>query len=132
MRARYAEVWTEALDAEHASLERDRVARSYRRMLVLTDEMVGRLERRNLAGQRALDEVMERDIATTLEVLPPPARGRFHRTGLVQEALDGMFEVQAELMGVLQRTLHWGRVLSSDTMDGEDAAAGGRRARRTA
>src|SRR5260370_35735803 len=102
MRGRYAEVWTDALDAEQATMERDRVERRYRGMVALTDELLGRLERRNLAGQRTLDGVVNRDIARALGALPPGARGRFPRTTLVQEALDGIFDVQAELMGVLQ------------------------------
>jgi hypothetical protein len=132
MRGRYAEVWFDAIGAEHASLGKDSVERHYRRMLALTDEVLGRLERRNLAGQRALDEVMRRDLARTLDALPPRARARFHHTAVVQEALDGMFEVQVELMGVLQRMLHWSRVLSTDAYDGEDATDGRPQARRTA
>jgi hypothetical protein len=132
MRGRYMEVWTDALDAEHAAIERDRVERSYRGMLALTDQVLGGLERRNLAGQRALDDVMQRDLARILDELTPGARARFPRTVLVQEALDGIFAVQAELMGVLQRMLHWSRVLSTDARDDEDAAADEPRARRTA
>jgi hypothetical protein len=131
MRGRYAEVWTDALDAEQAAIERDRIERRYRGMLALTDELLGRLERRNLAGRRTLDDVMERDIARTLGTLTPVARGRFPRTTLVQEALDGIFDVQAELMGVLQRMGHWSRVLSTNAHD-EDAAADEPRERRTA
>jgi hypothetical protein len=131
MRGRYAEVWTDALDAEQAAIERDRVERRYRGMLALTDELLGRLERRNLAGQRALDDVMKRDIARTLGALTPGARGRFPRTTLVQEALDGIFDVQGELMGVLQRMGHWSRVLSTN-VHGEDAAADEPQERRTA
>jgi hypothetical protein len=131
MRGRYAEVWTDALDAEQATIEKDRVERRYRGMLALTDELLGRLERRNLAGQRTLDDVVNRDIARTLGALTPGARGRFPRTTLVQEALDGIFDVQAELMGVLQRMVHWSRVLSANLHD-EDAAADEPRERRTA
>jgi hypothetical protein len=131
MRGRYAEVWTDALDAEQAAIERDRVERRYRGMLALTDELLGRLERRNLAGQRTLDDVEKRDIARTLGALTPGARGRFPRTTLVQDALDGIFDVQSELMGVLQRMGHWSRVLSTNVRD-EDAAADEAQERRTA
>jgi hypothetical protein len=117
MQGRYADVWSDALDAEQAALEQHRLERSYRTMLTLTDQVLGQLEQRNLSGQRELDEVMKRDIARTLGEVTARARSRFPRTSLVQEALDGMFEVQGELMLVLQRMLHWDRLLASVPWD---------------
>ena len=119
MQGRYAETWTDALDAEHAAVERHRVERAYRNMLALTDAVLGQLEQRNLKGQRELDEVVRRKIERTLAELTPQARGRYPRTNLVQGALDGIFEVQGELMLVLQRMLHWDRVLATVPWESE-------------
>ncbi|HXM58537.1 MAG TPA: hypothetical protein VOB72_24260 [Candidatus Dormibacteraeota bacterium] len=112
-RSRFANVWSDAIAAEAAALEQHRVERQYRRMLALTDGVLGRLEQRNLAGQEELDEVIQRDIARTLSVLPPDARGRFPQATSVQQALDGIFEVQEALLHVLQRMLHWDRLLAA-------------------
>ena len=110
--SRFGNVWIDAIAAEAAALEQHKVERQYRRMLALTDRVLTSLEQRNLNGQRELDEVMRRDIARTLSVLPPDARGRFPHATRVQEALDGIFDVQETLVHVLQRMLHWDRLLS--------------------
>lgn len=86
--------------------------REYRRMLALTDELLAHLEQLNLRGQRDLDAATQRDIARTMGELTPRARGRFPRSNTVQQALDGLFEVQEELMLPLQRMLHWDPLLS--------------------
>jgi len=86
--------------------------REYRRMLALTDKLLGHLEQLNMSGQRDLDAATQRDIATMLGELTPRARGRFPRAHTVQQALDGLFEVQEELMLPLQRMLHWEPLLS--------------------
>jgi len=111
--SRYAEVWTETVDAETAVREQRRVERSYRHMLGLTDQMLGELERLNLAGQRVLDEETRRRIALALVEVEPPARDRFPSANTVQEALDGMFDVQEDLLLILQRMVHWDRLLAS-------------------
>ncbi len=110
---RFADVWTDAVASEAAALERHKVERSYRRMLALTDGILGKLEQRNLANQRELDEMLQRQIARALALLAPDARDRFPGATTVQEALDGIFEVQEALLLVLQRLLHWDRLLAS-------------------
>jgi hypothetical protein len=132
MPGRYAEVWTDALDAELEALEQHRVERAYRTMLALTDRVLGQLEQRNMDGQQKLDEVMRRDIARTLAGLTPRARSRFPRTSRVQEALDGIFDVQGELMIVLQRMVHWDRLLATGPWEVEDEADDRQPARRSA
>jgi hypothetical protein len=128
---RFANTWTEAFAAEAAVQEQRRIERSYRHMLALTDGVLGQLEQRNLAGQPDVDNVLRRHIERTLAELPPRARCRFPETQTVQQALDGIFEVQEELLVVLQRMLHWDRLLSApwegDSHDADDV-----RARRTA
>ncbi len=131
MQGRFADVWSDVLETERAALERQKVERRYRRMLALTDVVLRRLEQRNLTGQRDLDQVMQRNIARTLQELTPQAQGRFPATTSVQEALDGIFEVQEELMVVLQRILHWDRVVTASSWDGEKGT-GKVLARRTA
>jgi hypothetical protein len=111
--SRYAEVWTETIEAEEAIREQRRVERDYRRMLGLTDRLLGRLEQLNLAGRRELDEDTRRDIALTLLDISEPARDRFPPTNGVQEALDGMFDVQESLLLTLQRMVHWDRLLAT-------------------
>jgi hypothetical protein len=113
VKGRFADVWSDAIAAEAAALERHKIERSYRRMLAMTDGVLGGLEQRNLAGQRELDEVIRREIARTLTSLPPEARRRFPAATTVQEALDGTFEVQEALLLVLQRMLHWDRLLAA-------------------
>jgi hypothetical protein len=117
VQTRYANAWADAISAEAAGLERRRIERGYRRLLALTDEVLGRLEERNMAGERNLDQVVRRHIARTLDSLPPRARARFRNTNRVQEALDGIFEVQEELMLVLQRMLHWDRLLADQPLE---------------
>ena len=112
VQGRFADVWTDAIAAEAAALERHKIERSYRRMLAMTDAVLGGLEQRNMAGQRELDEVIRREIARTLSSLPPDARARFPAATTVQEALDGIFDVQGALLLVLQRMLHWDRLLA--------------------
>ena|SRR5690348_17109838 len=106
----FAGAWADKLSADVAALERYREERRLRRMLALTDVVLGQLEQRNLSGQRELDRGMRRQIARTLAMLTPDARLRFPTATTVQEALDGMFDVQAAIMVVLQRMLHWDRV----------------------
>lgn len=110
---RFADVWSDTIAAEAAALERHKIERSYRRMLAMTDGVLGGLERRNLSGQRELDEMMRREIARTLSCLPPDARDRFPAAKTVQQALDGIFDVQEALLLVLQRMLHWDRLLAA-------------------
>lgn len=86
--------------------------REYRRMLAMTDKLLAHLEQLNLRGQRELDAATRRDIARTMDELTPRARGRFPRANTVQQALDGLFEVQEVLMLPLQRMLHWEPMLS--------------------
>src|SRR5256885_12066907 len=91
VQGRFADVWVDAIAAEAAALERHRTERSYRRMLSMTDEILGRLEQRNLAGQSELDEVIRRELSRTLSLLTPEAPSRFPEATSVQEALDGIF-----------------------------------------
>jgi hypothetical protein len=132
LHSRFAEVWTDAIAAEAAALERHKVERTYRRMLGLTDGLLDRLEQRNLAGQRELDEMIQRDLDRTLVQVAPEARRRFPSATTVQEALDGIFEVQEGLLLVLQRMLHWDRLLASPWEGAAESADDDRLARRTA
>ena len=122
MQDRFTAVWAAAADAEAAMLAERREERHYRRLLALTDGILGRLERRNLAGERTLDDGLRRDIAMTVLELPPRARRRMARVDTVQQALDGIFEVQEELLLPLQRMLHWDRLLTSGNEAAVDEA----------
>ncbi len=131
MQGRYANVWTEAMDAEAAVREQHQVEREYRHMLGLTDGLLGELERCNLLGQRKLSDATRRRIARMLREMTPEARTRFPQVSTVQEALDGLFEVQEELLLTLQRMLHWDRLLASP-WDAEVAGSDEPAVRRTA
>lgn len=111
--SRFTDVWVDSVAAEAAVIEQHRVERRYRRMLALTDGVLGRLEQRNLASQVELDDVIRRDIRRMLSMLTPEARQRFPAATTVQEAVDGVFDVQEVLLVVLQRMLHWDRLLTS-------------------
>lgn len=126
MQDRYTAVWAAAADAEAAMLEERREERHYRRLLALTDGILGRLERRNLAGERNLDDGLRRDIAMTILELPPPARRRMESLDTVQQALDGIFAVQEELLLPLQRMLHWDRLFTSSNEAAIDQALANR------
>jgi hypothetical protein len=109
----FDDVWNDAIAAQVAVLQERQVERSYRRVLALTDEVLTQLEQRNLHGQRKLDDVVRRDLARTLAELPPDARRRYPDDGgSVQKALDGVFLVQESLLVVLQRMLHWDRLIA--------------------
>jgi hypothetical protein len=110
---RFHDTWNDAIAAEKEVLEQRRTERAYRRMLAMTDDVLGGLERRNLAGKRELDEVIRHEIDRMLVNLSPEARQRFPVATTVQEALDGIFVVQEALLLVLQRMLHWDRLLAS-------------------
>jgi hypothetical protein len=129
--SRFADVWSDAVAAEAAVWAEQEVEHRYRQALARTDDVLGKLERRNLRGQRELDEGMRRDLARTLGALPPDAKGRFPEARTVQEALDGIFAVQENLMHVLQRILHWDRLLTARS-DAEVERANELAARRSA
>ena len=112
LRSRFDDVWRDAVAVEAAALRERQVERSHRHVLALTDHVLGELEERNLRGQRELDELMRRDLARTLSELPPDARSRFPDAGSVQQALEGIFLVQETILLVLQRMLHWDRLVA--------------------
>lgn len=119
--SRFDDVWTDAVAAEAAALELHQVERSYRRVLAMTDGVLGQLEQRNLHGQQVLDEVVSRDLARTLMELPNDARSRYPEAETVQEALDGIFLVQESLLLVLQRLVHWDRIVTSSWEEQDEA-----------
>ena len=109
----FGDVWDDATAAEAAVLQERQVERGYRRVLAMTDWVLTELEQRNLRGERELDEAVRRDLARTLAELPPDARRRFpDNARSVQKALDGVFLVQESLLVVLQRMLHWDRLVA--------------------
>ena len=92
--------------------------RRLRRMIRATDRLLDQLEASNLSGGGELDARMRRSIDRTLEHLGPAARGRYpSRCRTVQEALDGVFAVQEELLSSLQRMIRRreSSVFASDT-----------------
>lgn len=113
VQGRYRDAWADAAGAQAALWERRRLERGYRERLALTDELLGRLERKNLAGEHDLDDDLRREIALALVELPARARSRFPAADTVQTALDGMFAVQEELLLPLRRMLSRDRLVSS-------------------
>jgi hypothetical protein len=107
MHGRFANTWEEALVAAAAARESKQQERRYRRMLALTDRLLGRLETLNLSGHQELNAPIRQSIAGTLDRLSPPVRARFPHCDTVQNAVDGVFEVQDELLHRLRQTLRW-------------------------
>jgi len=112
-KSKFEDVWNDAIAAEAAVLQERQVERGYRRVLAMTDEVLGELEQRNMRGERELDDAVKHDLARTLAELPPDARRRFpDDVRSVQRALDGVFLVQESILLVLQRMLHWDRLVA--------------------
>lgn len=109
----YAQVSDDAAAMDDDARERKSVERSYRRQLARTDALLWRLERLNLAGNTDLDLDTRKELGLALVDVNPRARQRFPTATSVQEALDGVFEVQEEILMVLERLLHWDRLLTS-------------------
>jgi hypothetical protein len=107
MHGRFANTWEEAIVAAAAARESKQQERRYRRMLALTDSLLGRLETLNLSGHQQLSGPVRQSIAGTLDRLSPPVRARFPCCDSVQNAVDGVFEVQDELLHRLRETLRW-------------------------
>ncbi len=131
MEGRYASAWTDTIAALQEVRERRSTEVSYRRLLRLTDQVLGRLERLNLAGRRELDAPTRRAIAGMLAQLGPATRGRLQGPLTVQQGLDAVFEVQAELLMVLQRLRHWDGLVAAP-WDGAVAGGDERPVRRSA
>jgi hypothetical protein len=101
-----------------ANQRRRAAERRCRGMIKATDRLLDQLEASNLGGGGRLDARMRRSIDRTLEGLPPAARERFPNCRTVQEALDGTFAVQEELLSSLQRMIrrrHGGSLFPSDS-----------------
>lgn len=106
-RSRYADTWGDTITSVAKVRAQGRRERRCRRMLALTDGLLGRLEVRNLKGECGLDERLRGDIAQTLGQLDAEVRARFPTADTVQEAIDGTFEMQGQLLRRLQRLVHW-------------------------
>lgn len=129
--SRFARTMIDAARTELALRERWKIERRYRRLLSLSDRVLKGLEQRNLSGHSRLDQSVRQDISRMLGELPADVRHRFPSAATsVQEALDGTFEVQEELMLVLKRVLNRnaGRATLidgvADLADGAAAVAG--------
>jgi hypothetical protein len=107
MRGRFTNTWQDALSAEATSRVRTEQERRYRGMLAVTDELLGHLEVLNLSGRTKMDASTRRAVTDALERITPPARARFPICDTVQHALDGVFEVQDELLQQVLRTMGW-------------------------
>jgi hypothetical protein len=111
---RFANANSETAEAEVTTVRRRVEYRAQRRQLALTDGLLGKLERLNLNGQSRLDDVTRRQIGRVMTQLPPPLRLRLRTWRTVQQALDGVFDVQAELLTPLQRAMHWDPTLAME------------------
>jgi hypothetical protein len=107
VRGRFANANSETVEAEAATVRRRQEYQAQRRQLALTDGLLGKLERLNLNGEQRLDDVTRRQIGRVMTQLPPPVRLRLRTWRTVQQALDGVFDVQVELLAPLQRAMRW-------------------------
>jgi hypothetical protein len=99
---RYAEVWADAADAVAASRGRRAVARRYRWMLALTDDLLGHLEPLNASGGGELSREVRAAIERAVVQLDPDLQIRLLGCSTVQEAVDTVLTVQDEVL----RRLH--------------------------
>lgn len=109
MEERFAETAVDAARAVQAVRERRSAERRYRRMLVRADRLLERLETLNLRGGGPLPAGTKRSIDRWLNSLTPGVRARFPRSRTVQQALDGVFGVEEELLGLLRGMTRWDR-----------------------
>ncbi|HZV50080.1 MAG TPA: hypothetical protein VFD49_09975 [Candidatus Dormibacteraeota bacterium] len=81
----------------------------FRRQLAATDHLLDLLEQMNLREAEFLGAAAARQVARTLETLPPPLRPAMAPGTSVQRALDMVFEVQEALFSwrVRQRQGPW-------------------------
>lgn len=126
--SRFARASIDAAWAELAVRERREVERKYRHLLLMSDRVLSGLEQRNLSGQSGLDQMARHDVSRMLGELPAEVAHRFpSATTSVQEALDGTFEVQEELMLVLKRLLNpnprLAELMAADLAEGAAALA---------
>ncbi|MGH7904356.1 MAG: hypothetical protein ACREPA_09585 [Candidatus Dormibacteraceae bacterium] len=66
-------------------------------LLHASDRVLWKLEEMNRDGVKQVPGRTRSQIRTTLEPLPAEIRGRFRDTGVVQEMLDSIFEIQEGL-----------------------------------
>ncbi|HZV51020.1 MAG TPA: hypothetical protein VFD49_14790 [Candidatus Dormibacteraeota bacterium] len=102
MSNRYADVWADAADAASVHRERNAVSRRYRRMLALTDDLLGRLESLNASGGGELSRQARATIERVVVRLDPDLQVGLLGCGTVQEAVDAVLAVQDEVL----RRLH--------------------------
>jgi hypothetical protein len=102
MSNRYADVWADAAGAASANRERNAIARRYRRMLALTDDLLGRLEPLNASGGGDLPPPMRTAVERVVAHLDPDLQIGLLSCRTVQEAVDTVLAVQDEVL----RRLH--------------------------
>lgn len=85
------------VDAAAAAAARTEAAR-IRRLIELTDEMVGRLERDNLAGLDRVRREWRPKLAYLCVSVEPKLLGRLRRVHTPSEALDLIFDLQERLL----------------------------------
>lgn len=101
-------MWTAALEIgrcrREAALRQSRALR-YRSAMVASDRAIGRLEEANLrgAGRSVPDPVTQAAIDRALAALPAGAKAGVKPWVTVQQALDGMFDLQEALQAERRR-----------------------------
>ncbi len=70
---------------------------AFHRMLQATDRMLWRLEELNRDGCKVMPKAVQAELQDLGRKLPPQARESLRETAGVQDALDGLFEVQEQL-----------------------------------
>lgn len=81
---------------EEIRRENDR-RNAFYRMLQASDSVLGRLEEMNRDGVKSVPDEVRAEFQGALEQLPGHVKESFRNTGVVQETLDSLFDLQEEL-----------------------------------
>jgi hypothetical protein len=86
------------IEEHQAALRRaNRRRYAFQRMLEATDRLLGRIEEMNRDGVKVVPKRVRMELREVGITLPADARGALRDTGVVQDTLDSLFEVQEKL-----------------------------------
>jgi GTP cyclohydrolase I len=82
---------------ERATVRHNRRRYAFHRMLKTTDRILWRLEEMNRDGVKTVPKRVRAEFHEAVDGMPEHVREPFRDTGVVQEMLDSMFEIQERL-----------------------------------
>jgi hypothetical protein len=86
------------IEQQQTALRRQNRRRyAFQRMLEATDRVLWRLEEMNLGGVKTIPAPLRAELREVVDRMPQNIRPPLREDGLVQQALDRLFEVQERL-----------------------------------